>query len=546
MPAAEARLKELAQPFRVFDDALTEALRRLAAEPETSDEALNKIKLEVARKYSLHHIPSNPELLSQAPETLRKKLAPKLALKKVRSLSGVQVIAVMSKPHSCPHGRCLYCPSFPGVPQSYTGYEPSSMRGIQHRFDPYTQLSSRLSQLKDAGHRPSKVEIIVQGGTFPALSHKYQEWFIRRCLDALTGKPSSSLEEAKKTAENSTVRNVGITVETRPDRCGRREVDFMLKLGVTRVELGVQALYNDVYKAVARGHTVDDVRKAFQTCKDAGLKVVAHMMIGLPQMTPERDLDSFKRLLFNADFRPDMLKIYPCLVLRHSQLYQQWRRGEYKPYDLETTINLIVEVKKLIPPWIRVMRVQRDIPAWMIVDGVKKGNLRELALERLKSKGYACRCIRCREMGHRIHKDGLRIDFNDVKFDTVRYEASGGEEAFISLVHQSTDTLMAYLRLRKPSTEAWRPEVRCGETAFIRELHVLGTALPLGERSEDSCQHRGYGNALVRKAEEIAYMDYDARTILVTSGLGVRPYYRRLGYRLTGPYMGKKLTENQY
>jgi elongator complex protein 3 len=388
------------------------------------------------------------------------------------------------------------------------------------------------------------VELIVQGGTFPALSIRYQEWFIRRCLDALTGKLSSNLEEAKKAAENSAVRNVGITVETRPDRCGRREVDFMLKLGVTRVELGVQALYDDVYEAVGRGHTVEDVKKAFQTCKDAGLKVVAHMMVGLPRMTPERDLNSFKQLFFNADFRPDMLKIYPCLVLRRSDLYQRWEKGEYKPYDLETTINLIVEVKKIIPPWIRVMRVQRDIPAWMIVDGVKKGNLRELALKRLRSQGYACRCVRCREMGHRLHKEGLKVNFNDVKFKVLRYEASGGREAFISLVHQPTDTLMGYIRLRKPSKEAWRPEVKGREVAFIRELHVLGTALPLGERSEDSCQHRGYGYALVRKAEKVAYTEYGANILLVTSGVGVRPYYRRLGYRLTGPYMGKKLTEN--
>jgi elongator complex protein 3 len=495
---------------------------------------LNRVKLEFCRGLPVSKVPSNIELirLLKNDDGLRGQLA----LKRRRCSSGVLVVAVMAKPQPCPHGRCLYCPSVSGVPQSYTGHEPSSMRGLQHGFDPFLQVRSRLRQFREMGHEVDKIELIIQGGTFPSTPLEYQEWFVKRCLDALTGIESSSIEEAKRNAEYAQIRNSGITVETRPDWCKEGHVDQMLHLGVTRVEIGVQTLDDEIYSLVGRGHKVSDVVEAIRIAKDSGLKVCVHMMPGLPGSNPEKDLEDFKKLFTDPRFKPDMLKIYPCLVLKDSGLYNWWISGRYKPYELDTVVDLLAEVKEMVPPWVRIMRIQRDIPAKLIVDGVRKSNLRQLVHRRLSETGRRCRCIRCREAG--LKADEVDPGRLNIEVRRMTYEASGGLEIFISAEDFEKDLLVGYLRIRIPSGKAHRVEVQ--DSAVVRELHVYGRMTPVGRRDPRAFQHRGWGRRLLLEAEDEAVRRGVGR-ILVMSGLGVKPYYARLGYSHYGPYMAKIL-----
>jgi len=456
----------------------------------------------------------------------------------VRSASGVVVVAVMCSGFRCPHGRCLYCPRFSGVPSSYTGYEPSSMRGVQNVFDPLLQVTERLDQLAEGGHSTDKVELIIQGGTFPALDRSYQEWFVKSCLDGIHGNASDDLAQCHLVAEEARRRCVGLTVETRPDYCKEVDVDFMLKLGVTRVEVGVQSPFDDILMRVGRGHDVDEVVECFRIAKDSGLKVVAHLMPGLPGSDLDRDIEGFRLVLQDERFRPDMLKIYPTLVVKGTGLYDVWLRGDYVPFDADGAAKLVAEVKKMAPPWLRIMRVQRDIPADLITAGVRRSNLREMAWEVLKQgERGKCRCIRCREAGLRKDAPGPY----DVTLTSIRYNASLGEEVFLTFEDVGKDLLFAYLRLRFPSPKAHRQEVSDGRTCIVRELRSLGTSIPIGARDDSSWQHRGLGSSLMSEAERVASEEFDARKVAVTASVGTRPYYRRLGYTLDGPYMSKRV-----
>jgi len=428
----------------------------------------------------------------------------------------------------------------PGFPMSYIAGEPAAMRGREFNYDPYKQITSRLQQLQAIGHEPSKVELVIQGGTFLAAPVDYQEMFVRRCLDALTGVASESLEDAKRQAEHSTVRNVGLTIETKPDWCKKSHVDQMLNFGATRVEIGVQVIDDRVYELTNRGHTVEDVVEAFRTSRDAGFKIVAHMMPGLPGSDFSKDLESFRALFEDPRFRPDMLKIYPCLVTEGTMLYDWWKHGSYHPYDTPEAVELIARVKEMVPRWVRIMRVHREFPKESIVAGVKDGNLRELALRRLTEKGKRCECIRCREVGHRALKENVETLAADGRITADEYEAGDGKEFFISFEDADSDVLMGYLRLRVPSLNAHRPEVG-KSTAIIRELHVLGPEVPVGvEPFEGAWQHVGIGQLLLEQAEMLARGEGLCR-IIVISALGTKAYYRRLGYSYVGPYMGKAL-----
>jgi elongator complex protein 3 len=423
---------------------------------------------------------------------------------------------------------------------SYTSGEPAAMRGIQFGYDPYKQITSRLDQLKAIGHEPSKIELVIQGGTFLAAPLDYQESFVKRCLDAVNGAPSRTLENAKTLAETSSIRNVGLTIETKPDWCKKEHVDQMLRFGATRVEIGVQVIDDYVYKITNRGHTVDDVVESFQVAKDAGLKIVAHTMPGLPGSNFENDFRSFKQLFQDQRFCPDMLKIYPCLVMEGTKLYEWWGRGEYQPYDTEQAAELIARVKQIIPPWVRIMRVHREFPVKFIIAGVKNGNLRELALQKLVAQGKRCRCIRCREVGHRTLKDGLSISRGSLELTRREYSASEGTEIFLAEEDKTQDVLVGYLRLRLPSNTAHRIEVDC-TTAIVRELHVYGPEVPVGKKSGTAAwQHRGLGQELLAEAENIA-RERGASKILVLSALGTKSYYKKTDYVYEGPYMRKAL-----
>jgi len=521
-------------------EACLEVLEKLRGESS----AFQRVKAELAQRCGLKGLPGNAELYSALQNlNLPAGMVKIFRRKEVRRASGVLVVAVMTRPFPCPHGRCLYCPGGPavGTPQSYTGREPAARRGAQYGYDPKGQVEGRLSQLKAIGHALDKVELIIMGGTFPAAPPEYQEWFVKGCLEGLIGRETQSLDEALELAEKAPIRNTAITVETRPDWAKEPQVNRMLRLGVTRVEIGVQTLRDEVYRLVERGHTVTDVVEATRILKDAGMKVCYHMMPGLPGSNFQADLEDFKSLFTNPDFRPDMLKIYPTLVLKGTRLHKLWAEGKYRPYPLKVIVDLLIRVKSSLPGWVRIQRIQRDIPAPLIVDGVKAGNLREIVQGRMGELGLKCRCIRCREAGHLQAKKGLKPNPADVRLIVERYEASRGLEIFLSYEDVVRDILVGWLRLRIPSEKAHRAEIR-GRTAVIRELHVSGPMIPRGLKPEEGWQHKGYGRSLMAKAEKMASEEYDVRKLLVNSSLGVREYYFKLGYKRDGAYISKILS----
>ncbi|MBU2560257.1 tRNA uridine(34) 5-carboxymethylaminomethyl modification radical SAM/GNAT enzyme Elp3 [archaeon] len=491
-------------------------------------EGINKIKTKVAGEYGLNKIPTNAEILSFVEPDDLPVLGPLLQKKPIRTISGIAIVAVMARPHPCP-GECIYCPVGENAPQSYTGEEPAALRAKRANFDPYAQVTDRLSQLSQIGHPVDKVELIVMGGTFNAQPLDYQEWFVKRCFEAMNdfgvgeSKETKSLKEAQKQNETAGVRNVGMTFETRPDFADVEQVKRMLGYGVTRVELGVQTLSDSIYEKVKRGHTVDDVASATKILKDAGLKVGYHMMPGLFSDI-DRDLEMFKTLFEDKRFKPDFLKIYPTLVIAGTGLYEMWKKGEYEPYGDKEAVELIYRIKKIMPKWTRTMRIQRDIPQGLIAAGVKRGDIGAIVSEKLDG---CCRCIRCRDVGHMVYR-GKTINENNIEIIKELYMASGGTEYFISAEDVENDALIAYLRLR------------LDERATVRELRVLGPMVPLGDRNEGGKQHRGWGSALLKTAEEIAKGN-KRKKIVVTSAIGTREYYKSLGYKRRGTYMEKNL-----
>ena len=513
-------------------------------------------KRKACRDFNLPKFMSNVEILEHASDTEREKVAKILRKKPTRTISGVAIVAVMCHPHKCPHGRCFYCPESDVAPPSYTGEEPAALRARMFNFHPYTQTYNRLKQLSTVGHPVDKVELIIMGGTFPSKESSYQEWFISQCLKAMndfggwdmekvkvkTYPPNDYvlIEDVQKANEIAKVRSIGMTFETRPDYCKREDIDRMLKMGVTRVELGVQTIYNNIYEKMERGHTVQDVIDANKILRDSGIKVAMHFMPGLLS-TPDEDLEMFKEVFTNPNFKPDMLKIYPCLVTKETKLYDQWKEGKYTPYSDQEAVDLIVKIKKILPKWVRTMRIQRDIPAKLIEAGVKKSNLGELVYNRLEEENINCKCIRCREIGHRINKseEGFDIHADDFELFQEEYEATDGKEIFISFEDKDEKILAGFLRLRFPSKEAHRKEVTT-TTAIVRELHVYGNMLKIGSKGELVGQHTGFGEKLLKAGEKIAIQNNKDK-ILITSGIGARNYYRKFDYEREGPYMAKKL-----
>jgi elongator complex protein 3 len=524
--------------------ALREIIQTLLVMKSPTRDDVNRLKIKTAGKYSLGEVPSNSSIIAFLTPAEAKQILPILKRKTTRGISGVTVIATMTKPYPCPQPEpCAYCPGGPttGSPQSYTGHEPAAMRGAQNNFDPYLQVQSRIEQLTAIGHKVDKIELIIMGGTFPSTPFEYQTWFIQRCLDAITGKDSASLEEAKSNAEVSKIRNVGITVETRPDWAKQQHIDLMLGMGVTRIELGVQNPDDEIYRKVGRTHTVADVIEATRLAKDSGLKIVYHLMPGMPGSNPQKDLEAYRRVFSDPAFKPDMIKIYPCLVIAGTKGNEWFQKGQYRPYSDQEATDLIAEIKKMIPPWVRVMRVQRDIPARLILAGVKKGNLRQLVNDKLHEQGLRCQCIRCREVGHRLVADHVKPDVEKVKIYTETYDASEGKEVFISAEDKENQVLLGYLRLRIPSEKAFRPEITAVPSAIVRELHVYGQLVPVGKHLDSAWQHKGFGADLLKEAERLTRDEFGKKKLLVISALGTRRYYRRLGYEQDGVYVSKNL-----
>lgn len=490
-------------------------------------DGLQRLKMKLCAECGSEKVPSNSEILALVSEEEKKEVIPLLVKKPMRTASGVAVVAVMTSPYPCPHGKCAYCPG--GVsndsPQSYTGKEPAARRAAMNRFDPYDQVESRLTQLEEIGHDVSKIDLIIMGGTFTSRNPQYQEWFVQRCLEAMNGHSSPNLEAAQEDNSRAERRCIGLTVETRPDYfCKNAQIERMMALGATRVELGVQILDDGVLAASERGHGVKEIIAATKVCRDHGLKVCYHLMPGLPTSDPEKDYACFRECFDNPDFRPDMLKFYPTLVVAGTKLYDMWRNGEYSPYDVDTAVRLVSDMKAVVPEYVRIQRIQRDIPVPEISCGILKSNLRQLVQEYMDGHGIQCRCIRCREVGH---TGEVLKDESSVKMKTTEYAAASGTERFISFV--CNDSLVGYVRLRTNG----------GNVAMIRELKVFGNETAVGAAAE-SWQHRGFGRRLVAEAERVAKSEGKTK-IAVTSGIGVREYYASLGYRLERPYMTKDL-----
>lgn len=518
------------------------------AHEEGKDINLNKVKTKTSAKYGLSAQPRLVDIIAAVPSHYRRALVPKLKAKPIRTASGIAVVAVMCKPHRCPHisftgNICVYCPGGPDSDfeystQSYTGYEPTSMRAIRARYDPYLQTRHRVEQLKQLGHSVDKVEFIVMGGTFMALAEEYRDYFIRNLHDALSGHTSNNVAEAVRYSERSNTKCVGITIETRPDYCLKRHLSDMLGYGCTRLEIGVQSVYEDVARDTNRGHTVRAVCESFQLAKDAGFKVVAHMMPDLPNVGMERDVEQFIEFFENPAFRPDGLKLYPTLVIRGTGLYELWKTGRYKSYSPSALVDLVARILALVPPWTRVYRVQRDIPMPLVSSGVEHGNLRELALARMKDMGTECRDVRTREVGiQEIHHKVRPYQVELVRRD---YVANGGWETFLSYEDPEQDILIGLLRLRRCSPQSFRPELK-GGVSIVRELHVYGSVVPVSSRDPSKFQHQGFGMMLMEEAERIAREEHGSWKLAVISGVGTRNYYRKMGYELDGPYMVKLL-----
>lgn len=520
----------------------------ISAHEKGNDVNLNKIKGQAASKYGLTSQPRLVDIIAAVPPAYKKVLLPKLKAKPVRTASGIAVVAVMCKPHRCPHismtgNICVYCPGGPDSDfeystQSYTGYEPTSMRAIRARYNPYLQTRHRVDQLKQLGHSVDKVEFIVMGGTFMCLDESYRDFFIRNLHDALSGHTSNNVDEAVKYSERSKTKCIGITIETRPDYCLKKHLSSMLMYGCTRLEIGVQSVYEDVARDTNRGHTVKAVCESFHLSKDAGFKVVTHMMPDLPNVGLERDIEQFIEFFENPAFRADGLKIYPTLVIRGTGLYELWKTGRYKSYPPNTLVDLIARILALVPPWTRVYRVQRDIPMPLVSSGVEHGNLRELALARMKDLGTQCRDVRTREVGiQEIHHKLRPFEIELIRRD---YVANGGWETFLSYEDPEQDILVGLLRLRKCSEQTFRPEL-IGGCSVVRELHVYGSVVPVSARDPSKFQHQGFGMLLMEEAERIALQEHGSVKIAVISGVGTRNYYRKIGYELEGPYMVKSL-----
>ena len=447
-------------------------------------------------------------------------------------------MAVMTMPLKCP-GQCIYCPTYPATPQSYTPESPAVLRARRCDYDAGKQVQLRLKILSGMGHPTDKVELIVMGGTFLAFPLDYQYQFIKDCFDALNGRESATLEEAKRINETAENRCTGLCIETRPDWCGQEEIERMLEFGTTRVEVGVQTLDDEIYRLVRRGHRVEDVVRASARLREHGFKVHYHWMPGLPGSTPEEDLKLSGELFSDSRFRPDGLKLYPTMVVRGTELEKWYREGRYIPYDNETMIDLMVNIKSLVPGYVRISRVLRDIPATFIVGGLKE-SVRDVVKQRMTEKGTRCRCIRCREYGHRL-KAGWET--GEPHLTRMDYEASGGKEIFLSFEDEN-ETLFGLLRLRiqsKPVNSMGQPANH--NTALIRELHIYGPEVPLSSHQPAAAQHKGLGKALFREAERIAKTEFGAEQMLVLSGVGAREYYRtEFGYSSRGAYMVRNLS----
>jgi elongator complex protein 3 len=539
-------------------------IARALRKKNITEKDIASIKRSVLSKTGNKHIPSHVALLKTYRAMIQNGEAPAdpalsevLKKRKVRTLSGIASVSVILPSFPCP-GKCLFCPTEKGLPKSYLRDEPAVMRAIANDFDPYRQTKARIEALQRAGHSTEKIELIIIGGTWSYYPKKYRLWFVSRCLDAANqstgvkkiytpGAPlprsearlTKQLLAAQDKNEHARNRIVGITAETRPDHIDTKEIALLRLAGVTRVELGVQSIDEDVLKKNTRGHGIGAIVEATSLLKDSGFKVTYHIMPGLYGSTPKKDLVAFKKMFDDPRFKPDYLKIYPCVVLKHSPLFRLYKQHRYVPYTTETLITLLARCKKEVPYYTRIIRVIRDVPSPDVVAGNKISNLREHVKLFMKKRDWQCRCIRCREI------KGASVVNKNMRMFRTDYDASDGKEIFLSFEDAGRRHLFAFLRLRIPSLRS--PLKLFGRHSknhgLVRELHTYGVALPVGTKKASASQHRGLGKRLLKEAEQIAQNDFAMTHLAVISGIGVRSYYKKFGYHINNTYMVKSLSD---
>lgn len=525
---------------------------KLAIKKEiTTKDLLMNLKREMAKKYSIPY-PSNMALIKEYQEMVKNEkikaspvLEKILQVRPVRSLSGVASISLLVSPNpkwskekrhkTCPY-NCLFCPTPKNLPKSYLENEPAVMRAMANNFNPFKQITSRLKALQLTGHPTDKIELIIIGGTWSYLPKRYRTWFIKKSFDACNKSISKNLKIAQTTNETTKKRIIGITVETRPDLINKKEIRYLRKLGITRVELGVQSIYNEILDLNNRAEKIEATIQATKLLKNTGFKVCYHIMPNLYGSKIEKDIQVFKELFNNPVFKPDYLKIYPCMVVENSNLFLLWKEKKYIPYTDSELIFLLKTIKQFIPVYCRVIRIIRDIPSGYIVGGSKISNLNQIILREMKKEGKRCLCIRCREIR------GKYSPKTKLKIFKQSYNSSGGEEIFLSWEDEERKNIYSLLRLRLARSQeqsAIFPVL--ADSAIIREVHTYGKIQAINENNQDdSPQHTGLGKKLIKKAEKIAKnRGYKKMTII--SGVGVRKYYEKLGYFLEETYMIKQL-----
>ena len=478
----------------------------------------------------------------------------RIRMKPVRTLSGVTTVTVLTKQSPCP-GDCIFCPTEDMMPKSYLADEPGAARAFQNHFDPFDQVTSRINEYAAVGHPNDKIELLVLGGSWSCYPRSYQEWFIRRCFHAMNAdslpagaepteiteppphhRPADDLAELQRAHahnEHANHRNVGLVIETRPDDIDRDELIWLRRLGVTKVQMGAQSLDDRVLTLNRRGHTSADTLRAVSMLRAAGFKIVLHWMPNLLGATPESDREDFARL-WNGGFAPDEIKIYPTQLLESAELYHYWQRGEYTPYTSDQLVELIADIKPLIPPYCRVNRIIRDIPSYHVVEGNRRTSLRQDVHREMHSRGTVCRCIRCREVR------GKLVDPMSLSFDDHVYTPAVSEEHFLSY-NTPEDQIAGYLRLSFPRHGA--PDLGIPDlagAAIIREVHVFGQSLPVGSEREGAAQHSGLGTRLLAEAGRIA-LEKGFTKLAVIAAVGTRPYYAGRGFAQRELYMVKDL-----
>ncbi len=524
-PAEEAQLLRLIRAASVLEAGRPKDMARLLRQYPRASGQFSKDQLVAAYKHYC-----DQGLFTFDAEVLRR-----LQMKPTRTISGVATVTVLTKPFPCP-GECIFCPTDVRMPKSYLADEPGAIRAEYHHFDPYETTLSRLRALENIGHTIDKIELLILGGTWSYYPVDYQAWFIQRCLDALNGVDSRSLEEAQLLNETAEHRNVGLVIETRPDYIDAEEVQRLRRYGVTKVQLGAQSLDDHILDLNKRGHSVEQTRQAVTLLRAAGFKIHLHWMPNLLGATSESDRIDYARLWSDPGLRPDELKIYPNALVREAELVKWWERGEFQPYTDEELIDLIADCKVRTPRYARLSRIIRDIPKGHVVAGSTVSNLREVIKHRLLQEGRACQCIRCREVR------GTRSDGRG-SIGAIEYATTGGREIFLS-VDTEDDRLAGFLRLSLPTPEAIDlikiDELR--QAAMIREVHVYGPVVDIGDEARSGhAQHSGIGTALIQEAEQRSRLA-GYNTLAVISAIGTREYYRKLGFSSGELYMFKDLS----